>query len=221
MSAEPLTGLIAAVLAEGCADPGAIEVVEANGGTVATVPPAQWTAALTAARDGLGAAFFDWLAAVDELEDGFTVAAHVCACDDSGPLRRGRGVILKTRVARDRPVLDSATPVYRGANWHEREASEMFGLDFAGHPGLAPLLLPDGFEGYPLRKEFILASRVAKAWPGAKEPGESDAATAASPGRRRMLPPGVPGEEWLKPRRPAADGAGNGEAGPGPGGGAA
>jgi NADH-quinone oxidoreductase subunit C len=73
----------------------------------------------------------------------------------------------------------------------------MFGIGFDGHPGLAPLLLPDGFEGTPLRKEFVLASRVAKDWPGRKEPGESDAerrtGTGATPGRRRaVMPPGVP-----------------------------
>ncbi|HZP51562.1 NADH-quinone oxidoreductase subunit C, partial [Actinocrinis sp.] len=94
---------------------------------------------------------------------------------------------------------------YRGANWHERETFEMFGVVFTGHPDLKPLLLPDGFEGHPLRKEFILASRVVKAWPGAKEPGESEHDRGkASPGRRRMLPPGVPGEEWLKPLPPRA-----------------
>jgi NADH-quinone oxidoreductase subunit C len=88
--------------------------------------------------------------------------------------------------------------VWTGANWHERETFEMFGVVFDGHPNLVPLLLPDGFEGHPLRKEFVLASRVAKAWPGAKEPGESDRDTeVAAPGRRRMLPPGVPAPgEW-------------------------
>ena len=49
----------------------------------------------------------------------------------------------------------------------------MFGIDF-GESKLAPLLLPDGFEGHPLRKEFVLASRVVKPWPGAKEPGGVD-----------------------------------------------
>ena len=72
-----------------------------------------------------------------------------------------------------------------------RETFEMFGVIFEGHPHLVPLLLPDGFEGHPLRKDFVLAARVAKAWPGAKEPGESD---HGSPSRRKTLPPGVPAD---------------------------
>ena len=82
-------------------------------------------------------------------------------------------VLLRTRVPREAATLPTLTGVFRGAAWHERETHEMFGIDFDGHPGLVPLLLPDGFEGHPLRKEFVLASRVAKPWPGAKEPGES------------------------------------------------
>ena len=190
---------------------GAAEVDDGFGRPVATVPPEQWIAALTAARDELGATFFDWLTGVDELEDGYTVAAFVCAPENavdaaaSGRFAKGQGVLIKTRVPRDRAELPTATTVYRGANWHERETFEMFGVVFDGHPDLKPLLLPDGFEGHPLRKDFILAARVAKAWPGAKEPGESDHDRGrASPGRRRMLPPGVPGEEWLKPAQRTA-----------------
>ena len=71
----------------------------------------------------------------------------------------------------------------------------MFGIGFEGHPHLVTLLLPDGFEGHPLRKEFVLAARVAKAWPGAKEPGESD--RGDGPARRKMQPAGVPDpNEW-------------------------
>ncbi len=181
---------------------GAADVQENYGRPLAVVPPQQWIAALTAARDELGATFFDWLTAVDELENGYSIAAFVCApADGEGAgLERGQGVLLKTSVPRDAAELPTATTVYRGANWHERETFEMFGVVFTGHPDLKPLLLPDGFEGYPLRKEFVLASRVVKAWPGAKEPGESEHDRGrAAPGRRRMLPPGVPGEEWLKP----------------------
>jgi NADH-quinone oxidoreductase subunit C len=187
---------------------------------IVVVPTAQWIGALAAARDELGATFFDWLTGVDELESGYTIAAFVCAPAGRPPhsegrtdtaIRRGQGLMLKTLVPRDKAELPSATGVYRGANWHERETFEMFGVVFTGHPGLKPLLLPDGFEGHPLRKEFILASRVAKAWPGAKDPGESDHDRGrAAPGRRRMLPPGVPAEGWLKPlpERPVPAGAG-------------
>jgi NADH-quinone oxidoreductase subunit C len=86
--------------------------------------------------------------------------------------------------------------IYPGAAWHERETHEMFGVGFTDHPGgLRPLLLPPEFEGHPLRKEFVLAARVAKPWPGAKEPGESHDPTAAK--RAPMRPPGVPAPgEW-------------------------
>jgi NADH-quinone oxidoreductase subunit C len=81
----------------------------------------------------------------------------------------------------------------------------MFGITFDDHPNLIPLLLPDGFEGNPLRKEFVLASRVAKPWPGAKEPGESDhAPKTGAPSRRRTLPPGVPDPEAWGPRPPGS-----------------
>jgi NADH-quinone oxidoreductase subunit C len=63
-----------------------------------------------------------------------------------------------------------------------------------------PLLLPDGFEGHPLRKDFVLAARAAKAWPGAKEPGESDADGHGAPSRRKMRPPGVPDPDAWGPR---------------------
>jgi NADH-quinone oxidoreductase subunit C len=206
-SAGTFVGTVTRVL--GPATGGAADVQDNYGRPLVVVPPEQWIAALTAARDQLGATFFDWLTAVDELENGYSIAAFVCAPvdapdDDNAPgerLKRGQGLLLKTLVPRDAAQLPTATTVYRGANWHERETFEMFGVVFTGHPDLKPLLLPDGFEGYPLRKEFVLASRVVKAWPGAKEPGESDHDRGrAAPGRRRMLPPGVPAEgEWLKP----------------------
>ncbi|MCX4512583.1 NADH-quinone oxidoreductase subunit C [Streptomyces sp. NBC_01619] len=168
------------------------------------VPAASWTDALRIARDELGCAYFDWLSAVDEPGTGFRVCAHVVALD-TGPEGRGvRRLLLRTTVPHDAPVLASAVEIYAGAGWHERETYEMFGVDFTGHPHLVPLLLPEGFEGHPLRKDFVLAARVAKAWPGAKEPGESD---HGGPKRRQMLPPGVPDpNEWgpLKGQLPPA-----------------
>ncbi len=157
------------------------------------VPVALWVEALTFARDDLACGYFDWLTAVDELEDGFAIVAHVYS------LQERHHLIVRTRVPREAPRLTTATGVYRGANWHERETYEMFGVVFDEHPDLRPLLLPDGFEGHPLRKEFVLAARVAKPWPGAKEPGESG---HGAPSRRRMLPPGVP-QDWGPNAQPA------------------
>src|SRR5262249_22318643 len=96
------------------------------------------------------------------------------------------------------PAVPSIVEVYPGAAWHEREAYEMFGVDFPGHPDLAPLLLAPEFEGHPLRKDFVLASRVVKPWPGAVEPGESAAEAAQRrPRRQPQRPPGVPAPgEW-------------------------
>ncbi|GII64123.1 hypothetical protein Skr01_42080 [Sphaerisporangium krabiense] len=159
------------------------EVSESFGETTVDVAPADWLDLLTFARDGLGCAFFDWLTGVDDPPGAFLVVAHLF-----DPVRHVH-LLARTRVPREAPVLASATGVYRGADWHERETFEMFGVIFEGHPNLRPLLLPDGFEGHPLRKEFVLASRVAKPWPGAKEPGESG---QGSPSRRKTLPPGVP-----------------------------
>uniref|UniRef100_UPI001C26FE64 NADH-quinone oxidoreductase subunit C n=1 Tax=Streptomyces anulatus TaxID=1892 RepID=UPI001C26FE64 len=156
------------------------------------VPAAAWLTALRTARDELGCSYFDWLSAVDEPGTGFRVCAHVAALG-AGTVRR---LMVRTTVPHDAAVLPSAIDVYAGAAWHERETHEMFGVAFDGHPHLVPLLLPEGFEGHPLRKDFVLAARVAKAWPGAKEPGEP-AEGHTGPKRRAMLPPGVPDpNEW-------------------------
>jgi NADH-quinone oxidoreductase subunit C len=158
------------------------------------VDPAAWKAGLLTARDQLGCAFFDFLTAVDLVDEGFSVVAHV-ALPKIGQVDH---VLIRTQLPREGAALTCICDVYPGAGWHERETHEMFGIDFEGHEPLEPLLLPDGFEGHPLRKDFVLASRVAKSWPGAKEPGESD--HDAAPSRRRTRPPGVPDPDvWPHP----------------------
>ncbi|REE98066.1 NADH-quinone oxidoreductase subunit C [Thermomonospora umbrina] len=169
-------------------------LTDSFGESVVDVPAASWVAALDFARTELGCDYFDWLTAVDELDEGFRVVAHVYS------LERRHHQLVRTLVPKDAPVLATATGVYRGASWHERETFEMFGVAFEGHPGLKPLLLPDEFVGNPLRKDFVLASRVAKPWPGAKEPGESG---GGAPSRRRVRPPGVPDDWGPRPERPA------------------
>lgn len=169
--------------------------VDQFGVVTADVPTADWVAVASCARDQLGCTYFDWLSAVDDGDGAMTVVTHLWSIGGRHHL------LLRTKVADRAADVPTLTGVFRGAGWHERETAEMFGIAFAGHPNLAPLLLPDGFEGHPLRKDFVLASRVAKSWPGAKEPGESEHETA--PSRRRVRPPGKPDpDEWRAAAHP-------------------
>ena len=81
-------------------------------------------------------------------------------------IRRHVGVTLKADVPDDALAIESWFTVYAGANWHERETHEMFGISFTGHPDLRNMYLPTEFEGYPLRKDFPLLARMVKPWPG-------------------------------------------------------
>jgi NADH-quinone oxidoreductase subunit C len=100
-------------------------------------------------------------------ETRFQVLARVVRIAD-----RDLGVIVKADVPpldgdADQPgSVPSIASLYAGADWHEREAHEMFGIGFDGHRYLEPIYLPTGFEGHPLRKDFPLLSRTVKPWPG-------------------------------------------------------
>ncbi|HUJ72564.1 MAG TPA: NADH-quinone oxidoreductase subunit C, partial [Verrucomicrobiae bacterium] len=64
---------------------------------------------------------------------------------------------LKVRVSEDDLVVDSVTGVWQTANWHEREAFDMFGIRFRGHPNLKRIIMWEGYPHHPLRKDFPLA----------------------------------------------------------------
>jgi NADH-quinone oxidoreductase subunit C len=184
------------------------------GTPVIDVPATAWVEAAEHARDTLGMDFLDWLSAVDQPDGdpaGLDVVLHVAATSstgvegdraryqqrDFGP-PSVRRLMLRTRVSDAALALPSLTALWPGVAWHERETFEMFGLVFSNFDDgsgleLRPLLLPDGFEGTPLRKSFVLAARAAKAWPGAKDPGDG---AAKSPSRRKIQPPGVPDPSW-------------------------
>jgi len=63
---------------------------------------------------------------------------------------------IKARLPEDDLSIDSVVSIWRGADWFEREAFDLFGIEFVGHPDLRRLLLPDNWRGYPLRKDYPL-----------------------------------------------------------------
>lgn len=66
----------------------------------------------------------------------------------------GYTLMVKVKADKENPQVPSLVPVWGGANWQEREVYDLFGIIFTGHPNLERILLDDGFNGYPLRKDF-------------------------------------------------------------------
>lgn len=69
-------------------------------------------------------------------------------------IRHRHRLAIKAHIPKDRAEIPSVVPVYRAAQWHEREASEMFGVTYVGHPDPRNILLPDDWPGHPLRKDY-------------------------------------------------------------------
>lgn len=111
-------------------------------------------------------------------ETRLQVLARVQAIEDN-PGGENLAVILKADLPNENPAIETWIPVYAGANWHEREAWEMFGIAFGGHPDLRHIYLPGHFEGNPLRKDFPLLARRVKPWPGIVDVEDMPSATEA------------------------------------------
>jgi NADH-quinone oxidoreductase subunit C len=82
------------------------------------------------------------------VEPRFEVVYHVQSTTTKERLR------IKARVSGDNPEIESACPVFRAANWYEREVFDFFGVRFLNHPDMKRIMLPEDFEGHPLRKDF-------------------------------------------------------------------
>jgi len=126
-----------------------IEVTPATVMSV-TVSPDRWEELGRFAKETLGCRFFSFLTAVDWKEQGLEVVAKVDNLDDNVSL------LLKTRLGPGVTTCSSLTPVYRGANWMERECFDMFGIRFENHPDLRRMLLDDAWEGHPLLKSYAV-----------------------------------------------------------------
>ncbi len=100
---------------------------------------------------------FDHLSSISgvEYEDRMECVYHIWSYS------RGELLTVRALVSKDDLKIDSLTPVWKSADWHEREAYDLMGIVFDGHPDLRRILLSDDFRGHPLRKDFEL---VEKPW---------------------------------------------------------
>ena len=120
---------------------------------VANVTPEHWVGAAQFAKDTLGCAFFSFLTAIDWKDQGLEVIAWVDNLDTK------LSIELRTKLSglgAGASACPSLVPVYRGANWMERECFDMFGVRFDGHPDLRRILLADDWEGHPLLKSYAV-----------------------------------------------------------------
>jgi len=153
-----------------------------------------WVTAGEVVKAKLGCTFFDFLSAIDWLPSPFgrdmdsqeDIVVH--GQDAKEPpamttgyaggdtrmqvfarvtsIEQGHSLTLKVDLPDDDLTIATWSSLYRGADWHEREAWEMFGIAFVGHPHLVHMYLPGDFEGHPMRKDFPLLARRVKPWPG-------------------------------------------------------
>jgi NADH-quinone oxidoreductase subunit C len=123
------------------------------------VPPSRLIEILTALRDDCGFLLLTELGAADYLGyPGRTRARfevhYVLRRPETADL-----IVVKCGVDDPEPVLPSAVPLWKGADWMEREVFDMFGIVFEGHPDLRRILMPEGFAAFPLRKDYPLRGR--------------------------------------------------------------
>ncbi len=144
---NPLTAAIQAL------DPsGQVSVSVTRGDVQLFVPRAIIIDVLRTLRDDFGYTYLVDMVAADRFtsEDRFEVIWNLISLKDQSR------IFVKTRVPEEDPSLPTSVDLWPAANWNEREAFDMMGIRFTGHPDLRRLFLPEDFEYYPLRKEFPL-----------------------------------------------------------------
>jgi NADH-quinone oxidoreductase subunit C len=112
------------------------------------VVPAEQVASAAADLDREGFAL-DTITGVDWLAEGKMEVVY-----DFFHPTTGLRVVVRSRIARENPEIPSISKIFPGANWHERETHDFFGINFLGHPNLTPFLLPEDATYHPLRKDF-------------------------------------------------------------------
>ncbi|MCX7835238.1 MAG: NADH-quinone oxidoreductase subunit C [bacterium] len=94
---------------------------------------------------------FDFLHSITgiDLKSDLLAVYHIYA------ISRNERIILKVKIPKDHPMIDSVAHLWPSADWHEREAFDLVGILFHNHPDLRRILLPDDWEGHPLRKDYV------------------------------------------------------------------
>ena len=131
-----------------------LETVEFRGEQTVGVEPGSLHAVLAQCRNDFGYEMVLDIASVDHFgeEPRFEIVYEIASVDDAKRLR------VKARVAEGEAVA-SATDLWAGADWHEREVWDMMGIAFSNHPNLKRILMWEGYPFFPLRKDFPLAGR--------------------------------------------------------------
>jgi NADH:ubiquinone oxidoreductase subunit C len=128
------------------------------------------------------------LSGVDYEEQGLEVVYHLFS------FKHRHNVTVRAKVPTDDPRIQSAADLWRAADWHEREARDMFGIVFEGHPNLVPILLPDDMlDHFPLRKDNPLAPL--EEWQGEILGPKMGEAGHIPPGSGFAATPAAEGEE--------------------------
>jgi len=130
-----------------------LDEAEVEGSVVRlVVEPNILPAALTTARESLGIMHLSFITVVDR-EGSFELTYELLDL-------RGVSVRVKTTIVGEEPVIDTVTGIYPTANWHEREAYDMFGVAFKGHPDLRRVYMwQDHFDHHPLLKSFEISTK--------------------------------------------------------------
>jgi NADH-quinone oxidoreductase subunit C len=129
------------------------EVAKITGGKAGdsclTVAPGALPEAAARLKDPAGGDFeyLDMITAAD-YPQGFELVYRFVS------LKNNRFITIKTRVSKEDPAVPSLTSLWKGADFQERELFDLFGIVFTGHPCLRRIMLWEGFEGHPLRKDY-------------------------------------------------------------------
>lgn len=127
-----------------------VTVAEGQAPLTVMVPTEQYASVAAFVKETIGCTFFSFSTAIDLKADGLEVVAYV------ENVEHNVAVVLRAKLGAGNTTCPSLVPVYRGANWMERETFDMFGIRFEGHPDLRRILLGDDWEGHPLLKSYAV-----------------------------------------------------------------